>query len=803
MHTLQDIRFALRGLLREPSFTATAVLTLAIGVGATTAMFTVVNAVVLRPLPFDEPERIAAVMTLWTKSGARGTVSAPDFHDWAAANQVFEAIAYYTGGETAVAVGGSADYASVHPVTPEFFRALGARPALGRLLAERNPAGDGSSIVITDAFWRRHFAASPEALGRTVKFRDHVFTIVGVLPPGQRYPAEADIFCFALAPRFAEPSSRSAHNYRVVARLRPGVTFEQATLDMTAIAQRLEQQYPASNSGKLAVVAPLKDVVVGSSRSTFDLLLWAVALVLIAACANVANLLLARSSGRAREMVVRAALGADRGRLVRQLLTESLLLALLAGALGAWLARWGVSAFLALAPPLPRLHEVRVDSTALLFALAAAALSTLVFGLAPALQASRVQLAHGLRQGGKGTSIGGRTPWARSAFVVAQIALSVVLVMGAALLARSLAALAAADMGFAPDRLLVLRTAVPVQSLDAAPRAVSFYETILADLRTVPGVSAAGAVTSLPTSPRSNGSYWVEGGPGPEQSGVSAPQALFIVSTPGYFRALGVPLRRGRDFAERDRYEAPFVAIINESLARASFADRDPIGRRIQCGLDSLAFMTIVGVVADVRTEGPGSPARPEIYMPYLQHPGPATALNIVVRTETQDPLSLADTLRRKVSARNSDVPVKTTTMAGTLEGATATPRFRTWLMGMFAGVGLLLAVAGVYGVMAYNVSRRVPELGVRVALGASPASIMRLVLIEGGKLTIVGVFVGVALAVMLRHVLSDLLFGVGPLDPATFAAVAVTVVGAMFAASYLPARRAVQVDPMTALRDS
>jgi predicted permease len=615
-----------------------------------------------------------------------------------------------------------------------------------------------------------------------------------------RHPSRADVY----APDWFTPptASRSAHNYRAIARLKPGVTAGQAQAEMTAIAARLEQQYPASNAGKSAVVIPLKDLIVGDTRQTLLLLLGAVGLVLLIACANVANLLLARSAGRQREMVVRAAVGAGRARLVRQLLTESAALGLAAALLGMWLARVGVLALVALAPAeLPRLDEIGVDATVLGFALAMALTASFIFGAAPALQASRVKLAAGLRQGGKGSSIGARGGWARSAFVVAEVALAVVLVFGAGLLGRSLIALASVDMGFSPEQLLVARTAVPVRDRADAPRATAFYRDLLADLRSVPGITAIGGVTSLPTAVRSNGGYAIGGGPDLRQTGVNSPQAIFTVVTPDYFRAMRIPFKRGRDFSDADRLDSTFVAIINESLARASFGGDDPVGRRIQCGLDNLEWMTIVGVVSDVRTAGPSRPTQPEIYMPYEQHPGPASSLNLVARTSVPDPLALADTIARKTRERNPDVPVRATTMEGALDRAAATPRFRTFLLVAFAAVALLLALAGVYGVMAYTVSQRVSELGVRIALGATPENIMRLILGQGARLAATGIAIGLGLSLLAGRMLHGLLFGVSPRDPLMLAVVTVAVAAAALAACYVPGRRAVRVDPMLALR--
>jgi putative ABC transport system permease protein len=798
---LQDLRYSVRNLRRQPTFALTAILTLALGIGASTAMFGVVQAVLLRPLPFPEPDRIVAVTNFWVKTGTRGqNVSWQDFGDWKERSRSFAAFGRYSGWETSVTVQGAGMYATVYNVTPGFFEALGMTASAGRLLSADEVGGTGSlTAVITDAFWRRRFNADPAALGTGLKYNERTYTIVGVLAPGQRYPVRADIY----VPEFGTPTSwRSGHNYRTVARLKDGVTVAQAHAEMTGIARAIEAAHPATNAGKLAAVIPLKELIVGDSGRTLYMLFAAVGVVMLIACANVANLLLARSTGREREMVVRAAVGAARGRLFRQLVTESVVLALAAAVCGVWFAYVGVMALSAVAPAdLPRLDETRVDLTVLMFALAIALVATVLFGLAPAAQVSRVQLVDGLRQGGKGTAIGSRGAWARGAFVVAEIALAVMLVFGASLLARSLAAMAAVELGFTPEQVLVLNTSVPVRDRADAPRATAFYRDLLTEIRTLPGVTAAGATTALPTLTRSNGGYAIEGGLSFDQVGVRLPQALFIVATPDYFRTLQIPITAGRDFSDSDTNDAPLVAIVNEALVRQSFPNQDPIGRRIRCGLDRPEFMTIVGVVADVHTEGPARPAQPELYMPFLQHAGPATALNIAVRTDAANPLALGDTISRVIRRRNADVPVKTATMIGTLETAAATSRFRTLVLSAFAAVALLLALAGVYGVMAYSVSQRLPELGVRVALGASPGSIMALILGQGARLTAAGLALGLGLSMLAGRLLEGLLFNVTPRDPLMLAIVSATVAIAMVAACYIPGRRAVRVDPMLALR--
>jgi putative ABC transport system permease protein len=798
---LQDVRYGIRTLVHQPGFALTAILTLALGIGATTAIFSVVNAVVLRPLPFADADRVMALMNFYTNTQRQGAgVSSPDFADWQEQNRSFDALAYYGSGETSVTIDGATDYATVTWVTADFFRVFGADASLGRMwTSEEERPGGPQSVLINDAYWRRQFGGDPRVIGATLAFQQRIYTIVGVIAPRLRYPTRSDIYYLEQTP-FS--TSRSAHNNRVVGHLAAGVSLAQAQSDMRAIAARLSEQYPQSNGDKSAIVIPLQDVIVGDLRRTLLVLLAAVAFVLLIACANVANLLLARAAARGRELVVRAAVGAGRMRLIRQMLTESVMLALIAGAGGVLLARWGVAALLALAPPdLPRLDEVTVDLSVLFFALAVSMAASLLFGLAPAWHVARVDLADGLRQGGKGSALGVRGGLARKAFVVTEIALAVALVVGAALFGRSLVELARVDMGFERDRLVVLRTVVPVSGRDQFPRAMTVYRTLMSELRGLPGVVSAGAVTSLPTLVRSNGGYWIQGGPGPEVLGMKSPQALFTVVTPDYFRTLQVPVVRGRDFNDSDRIDAPFVAVINEQLAKDAFPDVDPIGRTLRTGLDSLEPMTIVGIVKDIRTSGPGRPVQAEIYMPYEQHQGPATALNIVIRTSADDSLALGATAARLIRTRNPEVPVRIETMEMTMAGATATPRFRTVLLVTFAVVALLLALAGVYGVMAYMVNQRVPEIGLRVALGASPVHVLRLVLRDGALLVGLGLLAGAALSIAASRFISGLLFGVTATDPLVFAAVSALVALAALGACRVPSRRALGVDPVDALR--
>ena len=800
---LNDLRYAWRGLLKHPAFSSIAVFVLALGIGANTAIFSVVDAVLLRPLPYPDPERLVSITNFWRKTGQRGgTVSAPDFHDWHDQATSFEGMAAYTRVETSVTLGGgAAEYAVVTLAMPEFFRVLGVHAELGRLpIADEQRTGGPLTAVVSHAFWKTRLGGDGSAIGRPVTFAERAYTIVGVLTPDVRFPSGTDIWTPSWWV-FPETTSRSAHNYRVIARLAPHATLGQAQIEMDAISRRLELAYPSSNDGKGVAVDRLLDQIVRNVRSTLNVIFGVVIVVLLIACANVSNLLLARANARTREIGLRAALGASRSRVIRQLITESALLALIAGAAGVVVAAWGVRGLVAIAPAgLPRLNDVTIDLRVLLFASAVSLAASIVFGLAPALQASRVDLNEVLKQSGRGSAGGTGTGRVRAALIVFETAAAVVLVIGAALLIRSFSALSRVEMGFRSDHLLLADTSVPSADLDGARRAVRFYQQLLPQLAVLPGTRSASAVYGVPTQTRSNGGYAIDGGPSFAQMGVRSPQALFMVVTPGYFSTMDIAVKRGRDFSDRDTENAQLVAIVNQALVRASFPDRDPIGQRIQCGLDNLAFMTIVGVVADVRAGDVSVSPTPQIYMPFQQHPRYSTALTVVVRT-AGDPQQLSQAAARTVRALNPDVPVKITTMEATIDEAVSAPRFRAILLGTFAGLALLLAMAGVYGVVSFSVSQRTSEMGLRMALGARRSDIVRLTLVSVLRLTVVGVAAGSIASLALARVLTSMLFATDAHDPVIFVAVPASLIGVACIASMAPALRAARVDPATALR--
>jgi putative ABC transport system permease protein len=796
----RDLRYAWRALVKQPAFTLVAILVLALGIGANTAIFSVVDAVLLRPLPYPDPDRLVSVSTFWRKTGLRATVSAPDFHDFHDQATTFAAMAAYLRTDSSVSLGGAADYAVVSRVTPEFFAALGARAEIGRLPAgAEQEAGGPLTAVVSHAFWTTRLGGDPAAIGRTVKYSERVYTIVGVLDANARFPAGTDIWTpWWVIP---ETTSRSAHNYRAIGRLKPTPTLEQAQTELDAIARRLERAYPTSNEDKGVAVDRLLDQTVRNVRGTLGVIFGVVVVVLLIACANVSTLMLVRASTRAREIAIRAAIGASRGRVIRQLITESALLAIIAGGAGVLVAAWGVRGLIAIAPAgLPRLNEVTVDMRVLLFASAVSLTASFAFGLVPALLASRVNLNEILRQSGHGSSGGAGSSRLRASLIVFETAAAVVLVIGAGLLIRSFSALSRVDMGFRPDHLLLADTVVPSASLDAARRAVRFYQQLLPELAAVPGVRSVAAVYGVPTQVRSNGGYTIEGGPTFAQMGMRSPQAVFTVATPGYFSTMNIPVRRGRDFSDRDSEEAPLVAIVNQALVRASFENEDPIGHRIQSGLDRAGFMTIVGIVADVRAGGPSLNPQPQIYMPFQQHPTYSIALTVVIRA-SGDPLQLTQLTGQKVRALNPDVPAKMTTMDAAIDDAVSAPRFRTILLGTFAVLAVLLAVAGVYGVVSFTVSQRTSEMGLRMALGAQRSDVVRLTLLGGLKLTMAGVAAGWVASLALTRVLASMLFATSERDPLIFAVVPVLLLGVACIASMAPAIRAARVDPAIALR--
>jgi putative ABC transport system permease protein len=797
-----DLKFALRSMRNNPGFTLLAVLIMALGIGANTAVFSVVNTVLLKPLAYRDPDRIVTLRNFWKKSSSTSTyISAPDFHDWHDQSTAFDAMAYYAGGQTPVLSKSTAEYAEVTEVTSEFFDVMGVKPLIGRPFndEERKP-GSGGAVLISAAYWQSHFGGAPNVIGQTVRIFEKALPIVGVMPASFDFPQNTSIW-YPADTIYRENTHRGSHNYYVIGRLKPDIAVDQAQAQMTPIALRLEQLYPPSNVFKGVKVERMQDTLVGDIRVTLYVLLAAVGAVLLIACANMANLLLSKATRRTREMAIRAAVGASRARIVRQLIIESLLLACVAGTAGLILAVWGAEAMKLVAPSsVPRLADTATDGWVLAFTLGVSVISSLIFGLAPALAASRIDLNESLKQGATKAVVGGGAGRLRAGLVVAEIALSVVLLTSAGLLIRSFDALTNVDLGFRPEKILVASTSVPSSTDSGRRRAVQFDDDILATLASLPGVSYTSAAAALPGNPRSNGSYWVDHLPPPDQRSNTAPNAVFSVVAPGMFQTLGIPLKAGRDFNARDGEDAPFTVVINETLARKSFPGENPLGRVLFCGLDSSNPMTIVGIAGDVRQWGPGTPPMAEMFMPYAQHPGWATDLKLLLRTSA-DPAALSEAVRRKIQERDPAVPVKFSTMQESVAAGVAGPRFRMVLLGIFAALAVCLAMAGVYGVMSYMVGQRANEIGLRMALGASSRDVLRLVLGQGLLLAAIGLGIGLAGAVAATRLLRSLLFEVKPNDPLTYAAVAGILAVIALAACCVPALRATRVDPLVALR--
>lgn len=786
----------LRSLARNHAHSAFVVLILALGIGAATAIFSVVHGVVLAPLPYPDADRISAVRPYWRGAARPGnTMSGPDLRDVAAQCEACEATAFYFGGEMAIRVGESGEFARFFLVSDSFFPLLGVKPAAGVF-----PRGSDPHAAVSDAFARRMFGSPEAALGKPVRLLDRAFQVTAVLPPGVSFPEKSDLWIPAT--HVPQSESRTAHNYRVITRRKADVTQEALDSQLRIIASRLEQQHPSDNRNKTFVATPLKETLVGGTRRTLYLLLGAVGLLLLIACANVANLMLARGLARAREFAVRLTLGASRSRLVAQLTAESLLLAGLGCAAGVVLAALTLDGLLALAPPdTPRLADVRLSLPVLAAAVGISLLSSVLFGLLPALRISGVDLTHNLKQGGARGLLGAGPGRLRSAIVFTEIALSFVLVLSAGLLFRSFLALNAVDPGYQVESRLVVGASLPAEGQDGHQRAIRELQRAVDAVAALPGVLSASAAMGLPNGPYgSNGAYLLEGAP-MLADWTKMPQAGFRLAAPGYFRTLGVPLLAGREFQPADTYEAVPVAIVSKSLARASFPNENPLGKRIKCGLDRDVWMTIVGIVGDVRNDSPATPPQPELYMPLDQHPFHANDLHIVARAAVP-PDSLQEPVRRAIRGVNPEIAMKQTTLSQLFSTAVALPRFQALLLGIFAALAVLLAVAGVYGLMSYHVASRGSEFGLRLALGASSGGILRLSLSAGLRLIAAGLAGGAAGSFAVQRFLESELFGVKTSDAATYLLSALALLLAAGCAALLPALRAARLDPLAALRE-
>jgi predicted permease len=802
---LQDMSYGLRTLVKSRGFAAVTIFTLALGIGANTAIFSVVYAV-LRPLPYRDADRLMVVNATNVKRGLPQVgVSYPDYVDWQSQSRSFEQMAAMRNGNFNLTGTGEPERLAGMFVTAGLFPMLGVQPQLGRtFVAEEDTPGHGNSVIISHRLWQSRFGADPGVLNRAVTLEGENFNVVGVMRPDFQFPpgdeATRDVWLpLSLYPE-SQLKNRMRHFLTVVGRLRDGATQEQAQAEMSAIAARLEQEYPETNSGYGVRLISFYEDTVGNVRASLYILLGAVGLVLLIACANVANLLLARAAAREREIAVRTALGASRGRLVRQLLTESILLSLLGGVLGLLIAYAGTRFLIANTPPgsIPRLEEVGMDWRVLLFSFLISVLTGLIFGTVPSLQAAKVDLNTSLKEGGRGGTDGVRGRGFRTALLISEVSLALLLLIGAGLLINSFMRLRQVEVGFKPDNLLTASVALSEVKYEEAAQQRAFFQQLLQRLEALPGVEAAGAASDVPFLGRdSYENVFIEGRP--VQSSADAPQAGGQVVSPHYFSAMGVPVRRGRVLSDDDVAGRPMALVINETMAKRFWPGEDALGKHVSAAGPNGPWMTVVGVVGDVRYRGLNTEPRPEMYVSYQQLA--VDSMTLVLRTKT-DPATLGTALRNEVWALDKDQPVTAIkTMQQAVAESITRERFNMQLLTIFAGVALVLASVGIYGVMSYYVVQRTHEIGILLALGAEPLYVLKLIVRQGMWRALLGILIGLAGAFILTRVAESLLFGVSPTDPVTFFGVSFLLAFVALLACYIPARRAARVDPLTALR--
>jgi putative ABC transport system permease protein len=812
---LQDLRYGARLLTKQPGFTAIAVVALALGIGANTAIFSVINSVLLRPLPFTDSDRL---VMLWATNPSLQLgvdnlpVSAANFVEWRDQNQVFESISALDSAGFNLTGAGEPEKIVCARVSASFFRLMDVWPKMGRAFTpEEDGAGSDRVVIISQSLWRRRFGQDPDLIGKPLTLNGNSYTVIGIMPDGFRYPGAADL------PGYMEPppqtdmwvpialtpeqiGKRGDFNLAVMARLKPGVTLAEAQTEMSNIARRVEAQEPKAKGFGVNVVS-LNDQLVGRIRPALFVMLVAVAFVLLIACANVANLLLARAAARRRELAVRMALGASRGRIVRQLLTESILLSMAGGALGIVLNFWGIGILLALSPEnIPRLAEVNTDAYVLCFTLLISVATGTLFGLAPALQASRLNLNESLKEGARGLAGGVNRNRVRASLVVSEVALSLVLLAGAGLLIRSFIELLRVDPGFKPENVLTLKLSLPTNKYPEPQRQSAFFRQVIERIEALPGVDSVGAVSALPLSGAEEASTFMVEGSAPAEPD-NLPMADRRRASANYFAAMGISLSKGRAFTDQDNQAAVPVAIISESFARRFFADIDPIGKRIKNGgaTSTRPWLSIVGVVKDVRHLALEAEPRPQVYLPYLQNTW--TTMSIVMRSAI-DAESLANAARSAVWEVDKEQPVtEVKSMEQYFSASIAQRRFNMILLAVFAGVALVLAAVGLYGVMSYSAVQRTQEIGIRMALGANQTDVMKLVVKQGMLLALAGVATGLGAALALTRLMASLLYGVSATDPATFVLISLILTAVALLACLVPARRATKVDPCVALR--
>jgi len=797
---IKDIRYGLRSLLKRPGFTAIALIALALGIGANTAIFSLVNAVILQPLPYPDPDRLVWVYGNIRNGGSRASISPPDFLDYRAQNKTFEQFAAsgtlplhrnLTGN-------GEPERLTVSGVTGNYFQTFGVVPALGRGFSlENEKTGQDQVTVLSHALWQKRFAGDPNIINKTIILDGKACEVIGVMPADLRLPQAADLWMPLTFDVDPDMKIRKAHFLRPIGRLKAGVSLAQAQSDTDVIARQLEQQFPDSNMGWNLRLLSLRDQLTGSSRTPLFILFGAVGLVLLIACANVANLLLVRAAARQKEIALRTALGASRLRILRQMITESLLLAILGGALGALLATWGVELLVKLSEnSLPATAKIKVDGTVLGFTLLVSLLTGILFGLAPAFRTMKLNLIDSLKDGARGAAENTLRNRTRSLLVIFESAVAVMLLIGAGLLIRSLIELQQVNPGFDANNVLTLRVDLARKKYDTAEKAASFFHDLETRITNLPGVEAAGLITELPLSGQLNDiPFTVEGRPPvrPDQEF----DADFRRVNQQYFSALHIPLLRGRNFTEQEVQQGDKVLVVSQQLVDAVFPNEEPLGKRLISAMGNQAF-EIIGVVGDIRHQSLAGQPFPMMYMPTRQTGG----MNVVIRTQNDDPLSLVSSVRKEVQTIDPEQPIAAIkTMNDWVASSVAAPRYRTTLLALFAALSMVLAATGIYGVMSYSVTQRTHEIGVRMALGARRVDVLKLVVRQGMILTLVGVVLGLGGALALTRVMETLLFGVTAKDPVTFGVVAALLIAVAFIACFVPARRATKVDPLVALR--
>ena len=810
MSTLfQDVRYGIRMLVKNPGFTIVAVLALTLGIGADSAIFSVVNAVLLRPLPYDESERL--VFLSERSQVLEGmSIAYPNFLDWRTQNNAFESIGVYRRQSYNLTGSGEPERLVAGQVSADLFTVLRVNATQGRVFTnDEDQPGATPVVVLSHGLWQRRLGGDSGIIGQNLTLDGRGFTVIGIMPPGFLFPSRAELWT-PVGLQAKDPGWESRGNHPglyAMARLKPGITVEQARDDMEIVAANLEKQYPDSNTGNRATITPALENIVRDIRSALLVLLSAVGFVLLIACANVANLLLARATNRQKELAIRTALGASRTRIIRQLLTESMLLSFAGGALGLLLAQAGVKLIVAISPnSIPRAAEIGLDRRVLVFTIAVSVLTGIIFGLAPALQASKPDLNETLKEAGRGST--GRRHILRGALVVSEVALTMVLLIGAGLMIRSFYHLQRVDPGFVADNLLTFNVALPAKKYPEGQQRVNFYQQLLHNLRALPGVESVGMATGLPLG--NNGwqsGFWIEGRPEPPQGQRPLTEVAFV--SPGYIDTMKMTLLNGRNFTEQDvkpstppdpqhpNFTPPTVTVIDEEFARRYWPDGNPVGEQIRFWGGKV---TIVGVVRRVKMEGLSTDSnRVQSYYPYLQNPG--GNMSIVLRT-AGDPTALSNVVRQQVLAIDPDQPIYgVQTMGEIWTDSIAPDRLLLMLLGTFAAVALILAGVGIYGVMAYSVTQRTHEIGIRMALGARQSNVLGMVIRQGMTLAVVGLAIGLGGAWLATRAMASLLFGVSATDPATFAAISLVLAGVALGACFVPALRATKVDPMIALR--